>query len=96
MGSHPQLCLVPALPAGPETSHEAVREIRDAIREDRSCDVCLLNYRKDGSTFWQVRPVCLSMGGLSVSASVCTSVTLRSWSVCRDEGCMQLGTSQLP
>jgi hypothetical protein len=26
-------------------------EIRDAIREDRCCQVCLLNYRKDGSTF---------------------------------------------
>ena len=29
-----------------------VMEIRDAIREDRSCSVCLLNYRKDGTPFW--------------------------------------------
>jgi hypothetical protein len=28
-----------------------IMEIRDAIREDRCCQVCLLNYRKDGSTF---------------------------------------------
>ena len=29
-----------------------VMEIRDAMREDRACQVCLLNYRKDGSPFW--------------------------------------------
>ncbi len=29
-----------------------VMEIRDAMREDRSCSVCLLNYRKDGTPFW--------------------------------------------
>jgi hypothetical protein len=28
-----------------------VMEIRDAIREDRCCQVCLVNYKKDGSTF---------------------------------------------
>jgi PAS domain S-box-containing protein len=27
-------------------------EIRDAIREERSTSVCLLNYRKDGAPFW--------------------------------------------
>lgn len=40
------------LPAGPETSHAKVLEIRDAIREDRSCSVVLLNYKKDGTQFW--------------------------------------------
>ena len=29
-----------------------IMEIRDALREDRSCSVCLLNYRKDGTPFW--------------------------------------------
>ncbi len=37
---------------GPATSKRKVAEIRDAIREDRACNVCLLNYRRDGSTFW--------------------------------------------
>ena len=37
---------------GPATSRRKVSEIRDALREDRSCSVCLLNYRRDGSTFW--------------------------------------------
>lgn len=27
-------------------------EIRDAIREERECSVCLLNYRKDKTPFW--------------------------------------------
>lgn len=34
------------------TSRQAVLEIRDALREERPCDVCLLNYRKDRSPFW--------------------------------------------
>ncbi|GAB4822542.1 hypothetical protein N2152v2_009588 [Parachlorella kessleri] len=37
---------------GPETSHQAVLEIRDAIREDRPCSTCLVNYKKDGTKFW--------------------------------------------
>ena len=37
---------------GPATSHRSVMEIRDAMREERPCAVCLLNYRKDGSRFW--------------------------------------------
>lgn len=37
---------------GPKTSRRKVSEIRDALREDRSCSVCLLNYRRDGSAFW--------------------------------------------
>ena len=37
---------------GPGTSPQAVSEIRDAVREERSTSVCLLNFRKDGSPFW--------------------------------------------
>lgn len=29
-----------------------LREIREALRENRSCRVVLRNYRKDGSMFW--------------------------------------------
>lgn len=38
----------PLSPPGPATSHQSVLEIRDAIREERPCSVCLLNYRKVG------------------------------------------------
>lgn len=37
---------------GKDTSKHAISEIRDAIREERETNVCLLNYRKDGTTFW--------------------------------------------
>lgn len=37
---------------GPATSRRKVAEIRDALREERSCSVCLVNYRRDGSTFF--------------------------------------------
>jgi len=37
---------------GPGTSTQAVMEIRDAIREERDASVCLLNYRKDKTPFW--------------------------------------------
>ena len=37
---------------GKDTSRHAISEIRDAIREERETNVCLLNYRKDGTTFW--------------------------------------------
>jgi two-component system cell cycle sensor histidine kinase/response regulator CckA len=37
---------------GPETSPEAIEQVRSAIREGKSCWVELLNYRRDGTSFW--------------------------------------------
>nr|AML79664.1 putative LOV domain-containing protein [Taxus cuspidata] len=37
---------------GPETDRKTVLEIREAIRQEKSCQVSILNYRKDGTTFW--------------------------------------------
>ena len=37
---------------GPDTDPEAAEEIRSAIREQRPCLVEILNYRRDGTTFW--------------------------------------------
>ena len=37
---------------GPETDPAAVAEMRKATQEQRSCSVTILNYRADGSTFW--------------------------------------------
>jgi PAS domain S-box-containing protein len=45
---------------GPDTSPEAVAELRRAVHERRRVTVELLNYRKDGSSFWnrvQISPV---------------------------------------
>jgi len=37
---------------GPETDPDAIAEIREAIAENREAATEVLNYRKDGSTFW--------------------------------------------
>lgn len=37
---------------GPETDPKAVERIRNAIESGHDLSVCLLNYRVDGSTFW--------------------------------------------
>lgn len=37
---------------GPETDPKAVEKIRSAIEEGSDMSVCLLNYRVDGTTFW--------------------------------------------
>lgn len=37
---------------GPETSHEAIDRIRAAVSEGRSLTVEMLNYRRNGSKFW--------------------------------------------
>jgi len=37
---------------GPDTDAREVTEVRNAIAEQRECIVELLNYRKDGTTFW--------------------------------------------
>jgi len=37
---------------GPETDPKAVEKIRKSIEEGNDMSVCLLNYRVDGSTFW--------------------------------------------
>ena len=37
---------------GPETDPRAVEKIRRSIEDGTDMSVCLLNYRVDGSTFW--------------------------------------------
>nr|AML79326.1 putative LOV domain-containing protein [Dendrolycopodium obscurum] len=39
---------------GPETERRTVLEIRDAIREERSCQVRILNYTKQRKPFWNL------------------------------------------
>lgn len=52
---------------GPESDPGAIAEIRIAISEQRDVSVDLLNYRKDGSTFWNalfISPVTTESGEL--------------------------------
>ncbi|MET0169789.1 MAG: PAS domain-containing protein [Aliihoeflea sp.] len=37
---------------GPETDQDSISEVREAIRAGEDIAIDLLNYRKDGSTFW--------------------------------------------
>lgn len=37
---------------GPGTDQRSVQMIRDAMREERDVSVCLLNYKADGTPFW--------------------------------------------
>lgn len=39
---------------GPKTNRRSIMEIREAIREERSVQLSLLNYRKSGSPFWML------------------------------------------
>nr|AML77157.1 putative LOV domain-containing protein [Gloriosa superba] len=39
---------------GSDTDVEVLHQIRDSIRAEQSCTVRLLNYRKDGSSFWNL------------------------------------------
>ena len=52
---------------GPDTDQAKVREVRDAIEQNRDVSVDLLNYRKDGSTFWNalyISPVADEQGNV--------------------------------
>ena len=45
---------------GPETDPKAVQAIRDALAEEAELTIDLLNYRKDGTKFWnrlRIRPL---------------------------------------
>nr|AML79417.1 putative LOV domain-containing protein [Argemone mexicana] len=39
---------------GPKTNRRSIMEIREAIREERTIQISLLNYRKDGTPFWML------------------------------------------
>lgn len=65
---------------GPDTDPAAVEEIRDAISKQRGATVTLLNYRKDGSAFWNqlsLSPVFDADGELVNFVGVQVDVTAR-------------------
>jgi diguanylate cyclase (GGDEF)-like protein/PAS domain S-box-containing protein len=65
---------------GPETSLEAVQELRIAIEEGRNSQVILQNFRKDGSLFWNelsIAPVYNSRRHLTHFIGVQTDITDR-------------------
>nr|AML79210.1 putative LOV domain-containing protein [Synsepalum dulcificum] len=43
---------------GPNTCRRSVMQIREAIREERTIQISILNYRKDGTPFWLLFHMC--------------------------------------
>jgi two-component system, cell cycle sensor histidine kinase and response regulator CckA len=65
---------------GKDTNPEAIAELRAALAERRSCQVELLNYRKEGTPFWNqlaISPVFGPLGELTHFVGVQTDVTER-------------------
>ena len=65
---------------GPDTNPAAVAEIRAAIAAERECVVEILNYRRDGSTFWNrlsITPVRDESGVVTHFIGVQSDVTAR-------------------
>jgi PAS domain S-box-containing protein len=65
---------------GADTNPDALAEIRAALREQRECQVELLNYRQDGSPFWNrlsITPVRDESGKLSHYVGVQSDITPR-------------------
>jgi rsbT co-antagonist protein RsbR len=65
---------------GPDTDPAAIEAIRAAIREGRSCLVTLLNYRKDGTPFWNefsIAPIYDDNGTLTNFVGIQQDVTAR-------------------
>ncbi len=65
---------------GVDTDPVAIAEIRNAVKERRECAVELLNYRKDGTPFWNaltIGPVSDASGRVTHLVGVQTDVTQR-------------------
>ncbi len=65
---------------GPESDHTVLREIGEAIRAGKDCSVEILNYRKDGSAFWNsltISPVRDERGTVTHFVGVQTDITDR-------------------
>jgi len=65
---------------GAKTNPDTIRELREAIAQRRTCEVEILNYRKDGTPFWNqlsISPVYGPAGELTNLVGVQTDVTSR-------------------
>ncbi|MCB0208561.1 MAG: PAS domain S-box protein, partial [Anaerolineae bacterium] len=65
---------------GADTDPEVVAKIRQSIEEERSITVEMLNYRKDGTAFWNelsINPIFDELGNLINFVGIQSDVTLR-------------------
>lgn len=65
---------------GPDTDPGTVKEIREAVHEQRECTVEILNYRKDGTPFWNrlsITPVRDADGNVTNYIGIQSDITKR-------------------
>ena len=65
---------------GPDTDPQAVTEIREAVQGHRECTVEILNYRKDGTPFWNslsITPIRNSDGNVTNYIGIQSDITKR-------------------
>jgi adenylate cyclase len=65
---------------GNDTDQPAVHELREALREGRSCTVVLANYRKDRTIFWNeltISPIYDGQGNLTHFVGIQSDITER-------------------
>jgi len=63
---------------GPNTSPEATARIRSAVRDEQTCMLEILNYRKDGTPFWNglsISPIHNADGAVTHFVGVLTDVS---------------------
>jgi len=63
---------------GPDTDHDTLERLRLALHQKRACTVQLLNYRKDGTSFWNrlsITPVHDASGNVTHFIGVQSDVT---------------------
>ena len=63
---------------GPGTDRDTLEKLRSAIRQKQACTVQLLNYRKDGTSFWNrlsITPVRDASGNVTHFIGVQSDVT---------------------
>ncbi len=65
---------------GPDTDKDTVREVREALQQQRPCEVEILNYRRDGTPFWNALAIAPSFdeeGKLTHFVGVQSDITER-------------------
>lgn len=82
---------------GPDTDPDAVLELREAVQKGRKCQVQILNYRKDGTPFWNevtVSPVQNTQGEVTHFLGIQTDTTARQMAEGERIRLLELATRQ--
>lgn len=82
---------------GPDTDPDAVLELREAVQKGRKCQVQILNYRKDGTVFWNevtVSPVQNALGEVTHFVGIQTDTTARQMAEGERIRLLELATRQ--